>query len=125
MIFKIKTSKNTMKYFEEIGASENLQPFCLSKLSIAMSLKSEDKLSENDFKTDNFGLELNRQQITGEYDNFFKGLIEMYEKKHINDDEYFQKYLKAHLDRGATMIYREFRYNKDFIVGLLDNKSKI
>ncbi|MBP5287744.1 MAG: hypothetical protein J6Z08_07595 [Elusimicrobiales bacterium] len=43
----------------------------LSKLSIAMSLKSNVPLAEVDFKTDILGLELNRQTITGEYNTFF------------------------------------------------------
>ena len=38
----------------------------------------------------------------------------MVENRHIEDDEYFQKYIKAHLDRGAKMLYSEFKYNKDF-----------
>lgn len=125
MIFKIRTSKKTMSYFDEIGGSENLQPFILSKLAIAMSIKSETPLSESDYNSDNLGLELNRQQITGEYDDFFKGLIEIHEMRHLEDDEYFQKHLKAHLDRGASMIYSEFRYNSDFILGLLDTKLKL
>lgn len=125
MIFKIKTSKKTMQYFEEIAASENLQPFILSKLAISLSIKSEDPLCERDFKNDSLGLELNRQTITGEFDDLFKGLIEMLEGRHIDDDEYFQKFLKAHLDRGATMLYSEYRYNPDFLLGLLNKKNKI
>ena len=105
MVFKIKTSKKTMEYFEEIGASENLAPFALSKLAISMSLKSNQPLVEEDFKTDNQGLELNR--------------------KNISDDEYFQKYLKAHLDRGAKMIYSEFKYSKDFLLALLSDDKGI
>ena len=77
MVFKIKTSKRTMECFEEIGASENLAPFALSKLAISMSLKSNQPLSEEDFKTDNQGLELNRQTITAEYDFLYKSLIKM------------------------------------------------
>ena len=49
----------------------------------------------------------------------------MSEKRHIDDDEYFQKYLKAHLDRGASMLHSEFRYNKDFILSLLSDKTGI
>lgn len=125
MVFKIKTSKKTMEYFEEIGTSENLAPFALSKLSISMSLKSNQKLSEDDFKTDNQGLELNRQTITAEYDQLYKSLISMAEGRHISDDEYFQKYLKAHLDRGAKMIYSEFKYSKDFLLALLNEEKGI
>ena len=123
MIFKIRTSKKTMSIFEEIGASEYLQPFILSKLAISMSIKCEDELVDSDFSTDNNGLELNRQTITGEYDDLYKCLIQMKEKKHLSDEDYFQKYLKAHLDRGAKLIYSEYKYEKDFILGLLNNEK--
>lgn len=125
MIFKIKTSKKTMNCFEEISASENLQPFILAKLAISMSLKSKKELTENDFKTDSLGLELNRQTITGEYDDLYKSLIQLFEGHHISDDEYFQKYLKAHLDRGARMIHSDFKYSNDFLIGLLSNEKGI
>jgi len=125
MVFKIRTSKNTMQYFEEMTASENLPPFILSKLAISMSLKSQCSLEDSDFKSDVNGLELNRQTITGEYDDLYKSLIEIFEKEHISDDDYFQKYLKAHLDRGAKMIYSEFKYSKDFVLGLLSQEKGI
>ena len=125
MVFKIKTSQKTQELFEIIEASENLQPYALSKLAISLSLKSQLPLSDEDFKTDNNGLELNRQTITGEYDDLYKCLISMKEQRHIDDDEYFQKYLKAHLDRGAKMLYSEFKYNSDFLMALLSEKRGI
>lgn len=121
MIFKIRTSKKTMEIFEEIGASENLQPFILAKLALSMSLKSGQPLTEKQLKTDTLGLELNRQTITGEFDNLYKCLIEVFEGKHIDEDEYLPKYLKAHLDRGAVMIHSEFRYGRDFLLQLLND----
>ena len=125
MVFKIRTSKRTMAIFEEISASTNYAPFILSKLAISMSLKSKETLKETDFKTDSYGLELNSQTITGEWDELYKSLIEMFEGKHLSDDDYFQKYLKAHLDRGARLIYSEFRYSNDFLLGLLSEKKGI
>lgn len=125
MVFKIRTSKKTMAIFEEIAASTNYAPFILSKLAISMSLKSKSPLKESDFKTDSYGLELNRQTITGEWDELYKGLVEMFEGHHLSDDEYFQKYLKAHLDRGARMIYSEFRYSSDFLLSLLSSQTGI
>ena len=125
MVFKIRTSKRTMAIFEEISASTNYAPFILSKLAISMSLKSKETLKETDFKTVSYGLELNRQTITGEWDELYKSLIEMFEGKHLSDDDYFQKYLKAHLDRGARLIYSEFRYSNDFLLGLLSEKKGI
>jgi len=112
-----------MSNFEEIAASTNYAPFILSKLSISLSIKSEIPLEEADFKTDTYGLELNRQTITAEWDDLYKCLIEMAEKRHIDDDEYFQKYVKAHLDRGAKMLYSEFKYNNDFLLALLNDKQ--
>lgn len=124
MVFKIRTSKKTMVLFEEITASTSYAPYILSKLAISMSIKSGEPLAEEDFKTDTFGLELNRQTITGEYDDLFKSIIEVFEGKHINDDEYLQKYLKAHLDRGAKLIHSEFKYSQDFLLSLVsDDKS--
>lgn len=123
MVFKIRTSKKTEELFQLIEASENLQPYVLSKLAISLSLKSNENLTDEDFKTDNNGLELNRQTITGEYDELYKCLVIMKEKKHIDDDEYFQKYIKAHLDRGAKILYSEFRYGGDFILHLLSEDS--
>lgn len=114
-----------MESFEEIGASENLQPYALSKLAIALSLKKDEPLTEFDFETDHDGLELNRQTITGEYDELFKCLIAMKENRHIDDDEYFQRYIKAHLDRGARYLYSEFRYGGDFITYLLSAEKGI
>lgn len=123
MVFKIRTSKKTMIMFEEMAASTNYAPFILSKLSISLSIKSEIPLEESDFKTDTYGIELNRQTITAEWDDLYKCLISMSEQRHIEDDEYFQKYIKAHLDRGARMLYGEFKYNNDFLLSLLSDKK--
>ena len=114
-----------MDIFQRIGASEQLQPFILAKLALALSIKSGVKLSKDDFHTDNLGLELNRQTITGEYDLLFKSLIIMQEQKTINDDEYFKYYLKGHLDRGAIMLENEQRYGGMFLTHLLELESAI
>lgn len=123
MVFKIRTSKKTQELFEAIEASENLQPYVLSKLAISLSLKSDESFTDEDLKTDNNGLELNRQTITGGYDELFKCLVAMKENHHVDDDEYFQKYIKAHLDRGAKFLYSEFRYGGDFITHLLNTEK--
>lgn len=125
MIFKIKTSKKTMNIFEQIEASTKYAPFILAKLAISASLKSGKPLEESDFKTDSLGLELNRQTITGEWDALFKNLVIMFEGSHIDEEEYFPKYLKAHLDRGAKLLYTEFQYSNDFLLGLLSTESGI
>lgn len=111
MVFKLKTSKSTMVIFEELGASIRLQPFALAKLALALSIRDKTQLNDEDFRTDSEGLELNRQTITGEYDDLFKALIIYHTKRSLEDEEYFPKYMKAHLDRGAGMLYNEYRYS--------------
>ena len=119
MITKIKTSKKTMEIFRSIENGIQLQPFILAKLALAMSLKEEREWTDDDFKTDNLGIELNRQTITSEYDSIFKCLIQMKEKRHLGNDEYIKVYLKAHLDRGAKLLESEFKYSIDFLPHLL------
>ena len=111
MVFKLRTSKETMTIFEEIGLSLHLQPFALCKIAIALSLRVDDKLVEDDFKTNSDGLELNRQTITGEYDDLFKALIISNNGQGISEDDYFPKYMKADIDRGAALLYSEFKYS--------------
>lgn len=119
MIFKLKTSKETMEIFEQMNACIHLQPFVLCKLAIALSVRqSPETLS---FSNDNEGLELNRQTITGEYDDLFKMLIIQNLNKPLSDEEYFPKYLKAHIDRGAKLLLAEYKYsNTNFYEYLLE-----
>lgn len=111
MVFKLRTSKETMDIFGDIGAVTHLQPFALCKIAIALSLRSEDLLSAVDFSTNTDGLELNRQTITGEYDELFKALIINNLGEPLTDDQYFPRYLKAHIDRGAKLLQAEYKYS--------------
>ena len=65
------------------------------------------------FSSDNEGLELNRQTITGEYDDYFKVLIEQAEGRHLSNEEYFPKYIKAHIDRGAILLESHYKHAGD------------
>lgn len=89
MIFKLKTSQKTQQIFAEIGKSTSLKPYTLVKHAIAWSLKEQGKITS--FSSDNEGLELNRQTITGEYDDYFKVLIEQAEGRHLSNEEYFSQ----------------------------------
>ena len=111
MIFKLKTSQKTQQIFAEIGKSTSLKPYTLVKHAIAWSLKEQGKITS--FSSDNEGLELNRQTITGEYDDYFKVLIEQAECRHLSNEEYFPKYIKAHIDRGAILLESHYKHAGD------------
>ena len=106
-----KTSQKTQQIFAEIGKSTSLKPYTLVKHAIAWSLKEQGKVTS--FSSDNEGLELNRQTITGEYDDYFKVLIEQAEGRHLSNEEYFPKYIKAHIDRGALILESRYTHAGD------------
>ena len=113
MTNKLRTSSQTQERFNSLTQSLGLQPFILSKLAIALSIR-KGKLSTEDFKSDNDGLELNRQTIFGDHDLLFKSLIVNNAERAISEEEYFPAYVKAHLDRGSKLLFDEKRYSKDF-----------
>lgn len=113
MTIKLYTSKQTQEIFASLGQTLGLQPFILSKLAIALSIR-KGPLNESDFSSDNEGLELNRSTIFNEHDLLFKSLIVNTENRQIREDEYFPDMVKAHLDRGAMLLRDEKRYSKDF-----------
>lgn len=113
MTNKLHTSVQTQEIFNSLSQALGLQPFILSKLAIALSVR-KGKILEEDYKTDNNGLELSRQTIFGDYDLLFKSLIINRENRAINEEEYFPTIVKAHLDRGVRLLEDEKRYTKDF-----------
>ena len=113
MTNKLRTSYQTQERFNSLTQSLGLQPFILLKLAIALSIR-KGKLSTEDFKSDNDGLELSRQTIFGDHDLLFKSLIVNNAERAISEEEYFPAYVKAHLDRGSKLLFDEKRYSKDF-----------
>lgn len=113
MTNKLHTSLQTQEIFSLLGQSLGLQPYILSKLAIALSIR-QGKLKKSDYETDNDGLELSRQTIFGDHDLIFKMLIINCENRSMFEDDYFPGAVKAHLDRGAKLLEDEKRYSKDF-----------
>lgn len=115
MAFKLKTSKKTEEILTQIESRVNIPYATLVKLSLALSLR-HGPLTEEDFKTNNLGRELNRQTITGDADPLYKCLFEVCANRHMSDEEYFPGAVKAHLDRGSILLQNELRYSgSDFL----------
>ena len=124
MTNKLHTSKVTQEIFNSLNQALGLQPYILSKLAIALSIR-KGELFPDDFKTDNDGLELNRQTIFGDHDLLFKTLIVNVRGQTTTEEEYFPSIVKAHLDRGAKLLDDERRYSKDFYNHLCNLDSNI
>ena len=108
MIFRLKTSKQTEEIFKELESRTHLKPYTLVKHAIAWSVK--ENTSVKDYKSNSDGLDLNRQTITGDYDVYFKVLIEQVEQVHLSDEDYFPTYVKAHIDRGALILKNMYNH---------------
>lgn len=102
MIFRLKTSKKTQEIFAELESRTNYKPYTLVKHAIAWSVKENTSVA--DFTSDSDGLDLNRQTITGDNETYFKVLIEQVEGRFLPEEEYFPKYVKAHIDRGSLLL---------------------
>lgn len=102
MIFRLKTSRRTQEIFEELESRTNYMPYTLVKHAIAWSLKENTSVA--DYKSDSDGLDLNRQTITGDNEVLFKVLIEQVEGRYLLEEEFFPKYVKAHIDRGSELL---------------------
>ena len=124
MAYKLRTSKQTQEIFSKIAITSGLQPFALSKIAIALSIKS-GKLNEHDFSSDNDGLELSRQTIFGDYDLLYKSIICTRAGNYLPDGDYFPRIVKAHLDRGAKLLNEENRYSKNLFIDLCNLEKNI
>lgn len=108
MIFRLKTSKKTQEIFQELESRTNYKPYTLVKHAIAWSLN--EMTSVEKYESDSDGLDLNRQTITGDNETYFKVLIEQVEGRHLPEDEFFPKYVKAHIDRGSELLLDMFNH---------------
>lgn len=118
MAYRLKTSIETQNIFKTFEKRDHLQPYILAKIAIALAIRSDNPITLN--LGDANGLDLNRQTILGEYDYLFKALIEVKEKKHISDNEYFPLYVKSYLDFGAKLLEQEYKYSTDFFIHLVE-----
>lgn len=108
MIFRLKTSKRTQEIFDELERRTNYKPYTLVKHAIAWSLSEEE--SVKDHKSDSNGLDLNRQTITGDHEDYIKVLIESVEGRSLSEEDFFPKYVKAHIDRGSKILIDKYNH---------------
>lgn len=110
---RLFTSLKVKNILAELESRTKLTPNILCRYGIIMSLKLSEPLT---YDYDSYGQEFHRVILTGDYDLIFKGLILQKENRYIGDDEYFSKYLKAHLERGIPLLQNEIQ-----ICGGFDN----
>lgn len=111
MNYRLKTSEEAKIILEDLRDRTNITPNILARYAISLSIKDSKPLNINK-NLNHRGQEFHRQILTGKYDLLFKTLITHKEQKPISDDEYFNLYLPAHLERGIFKLQSEYQINK-------------
>lgn len=101
---RLYTSLEAKNILTDLESRTKLTPNIICRYGIILSIKSGMTLK---FNYDNNGQEFHRPILTGEYDIVFRELIKSIEQEYINDDDYFSKYLKAHLENGVRLLKNE------------------
>ena len=126
MSTRLRLSKETSDKLNLISSKLGLRRNIICRIAIGRSLIEKGSVIDLNIE-DSLGFELNRYTITGAHDVLFRALVCQYEKKNLNDFEYFSKYLRNHIERGVRLLYEE--YNKinspiDFLISLFDREKK-
>ena len=110
---KLKTSRSSMSKLSVLKRRTKLTPNIISRIAICFSLETSG-MPSLDF--DEEGKEFNRYTLTGAWDSAFTALLK--ERMHI-DGLNFEKegllYLKAHLNRGVSMLHSRVKQLPDLL----------
>ena len=113
MIFKIKTTKNTGDCLKTLRKNLRFPANILSRIAIAMSLKSESLNKDEIYKYyetyDSEGHEFSRYILFGEYEIVYKLLMEEFCSSKLSDEEFFQIHTKFHIENGMKMLSNEYK----------------
>lgn len=128
MSTRLKLSKEISEQLDFLSRKLGLRRNIVCRLAVGRSLAEKESVKNNEH-SDSLGFELNRTTITGIHDDLFRALINQHEKNRVNDFEFFSKYIRNHIERGITFLYREYSKKNspiEFLVGLinLDRKNK-
>lgn len=105
---KLRISETATQQLTFLSNRLDLKRNIICRLAVAKSLTIDDPV-ENYIPADSKGLEFNRPTLTGDQDLLFKTLIAQHEKKPIDDDTFFSKYFRNHIERGIDILYNDYQ----------------
>ena len=113
----LRVSLQAQEILRQFEARNHLDPQAVARVAIALAIRSDGVITADDED----GFEMDRETLLGDWDSFFKALIEAREERHIEDAEYFPAVVKAYLDAGARMLESEYKYaSGDFYLHLAE-----
>ena len=113
----LRVSLQTQEILRQFEARNHLPPQDVARVAISLAIRSGGAIEAGD----EGGFEMERETLLGDWDSFFKALIEAREERHIEDADYFPAVVKAYLDAGARMLENEYKYaSGDFYLHLAE-----
>ena len=113
----LRVSLQTQEILKQFESRNRLDPQAVARVAISLAIRSDVAIEAGDAD----GFEMEREALPGDWDSFFKALIEAQEERHIEDAEYFPAVVKAYLDAGARMLESEYKYaSGDFYLHLAE-----
>ena len=113
----LRVSLQTQGILRQFEARNHLPPHAVARVAISLAIRFGGAIEAGDAD----GFEMEREALLGDWDSFFKALIEAREERHIEDAEYFPAVVKAYLDAGARMLESEYKYaSGDFYLHLAE-----
>ena len=104
---KLKVSKSSTSKLTVLKRRTGLTPNILCRIGLCLSLELS---SSPPFDFDDNGMEFNRYTLTGEYDEVFVALLfERLRNDNVNIESEAMKHLKAHLNRGITLMHSRLK----------------
>ena len=104
---KIYTSEKTDHYLRSLKGRTGITPNVLCRFAICLSLADRTPIAPY-LDLDSSGREFNRYTLTGKWDDVFVALLEVSDNDMESDD-----LLKAHIDRGVSLMHRQIRTLSD------------
>ena len=124
---RLRTSKKVDLYLEEMHRSIKLSSKAsLARIAIGYSLfidKHDPTLqSEYEIQDTINGFEFQRHTLLGDHDREIYVMVEEHANRSLTEDDFYPKYVNAHIERGIKLLYSEFQYlgKEKFISFLLE-----
>ena len=125
MASKLRLAKETSRRLQLLSTRLGLRRNVVCRIALGRSFADGASVADSQ-PTDGDGYEFNKYTLTADQDTVFKALVVQHEGRGLTETEYFQKFLRNHLERGINTLYDEYAAVNSpivFLLGLARNGS--
>jgi DNA sulfur modification protein DndE len=125
MASKLRLAKGTSQRLQLLSTRLGLRRNVVCRIALGRSFANIASVADYQ-PVDGDGYEFNKYTLTGDQDSTFKALVVQHEGRGLTEAEYFQKFLRNHLERGINTLSDEYAAINspiEFLLGLARNGS--